>query len=112
MLKEVPSTLPVAEVLYQMGGFAVVDESSRELRRLDVQEMRPEARILLVINDFCAMVGKRADRVNREPLSLEEAARRLEDSAQYDNNVVTALKALPTDKLHAIIEQRAPQEQS
>ena len=29
-----------------------LDESSRELRRLDVQEMRPEARILLVINDF------------------------------------------------------------
>lgn len=90
----------VATTIYQMGGKIVVDEESGEIRDLAPEEMTPEARILMVSNDFCAMVSKRG---TRAPLSYPEARQKLRDNRNYDAKVVAALQEIPDEALQQVI---------
>ena len=94
--------LPVADVVYQMGGHAVLDSAAMELKPLAPDEMLPEARILFAANVFCAMTGQRA---NRKPMTVAEAKQRMaSETGSYAEDVVRAIVAIPDEELQAIME--------
>lgn len=90
----------VATTIYHMGGKIVIDEESGEIRDLAPEEMTSEARILMVANDFCAMVSKRG---SRAPLSYPEARQKLQENNHYDAKVVAALQEIPDEALQQVI---------
>lgn len=92
----------VATTIYQMGGKVVEDEVTGNIRDLVPDEMTQEARILMVANDFCAMVSKRG---TRAPLSYAEARQKLQDNKNYDGKVVAALQCLSDEDLQEVINE-------
>jgi HD-GYP domain-containing protein (c-di-GMP phosphodiesterase class II) len=94
--------LPVADVVYQMGGHVVLDSDAMDLKPLTPDEMLPEARILFAANVFCAMTGQRA---HRTPLTVAEAKQRMtSDSGSFAEEVLRAIIAIPDEELRKIME--------
>ena len=90
----------VASTIYQMGGKVVVNEQTGEIRDLAPAEMTQEARILMVANDFCAMVSQRG---TRAPLSYDEARQKLRENKNYDPAVVEALQTIADATLQQVV---------
>ncbi|MBR5346925.1 MAG: hypothetical protein IK129_04710 [Deltaproteobacteria bacterium] len=96
------SELPVADVVYQMGGHVVLDSAAMDLKPLTPDEMLPEARILFAANVFCAMTGQRA---HRTPMTVAEAKQRMaSESGTFAEDVVRAIVAIPDEELQKIME--------
>ena len=91
----------VARIIYQMGGKVVDDPETGANHELTVKEMLLEARVLLVANDFCAMVSQRG---NRPPLPMPDARRKLSERDLYDKNVVAAINTLSDEEIALLLE--------
>ncbi|MBQ9536635.1 MAG: hypothetical protein IJU79_02475 [Desulfovibrionaceae bacterium] len=91
----------VARIVYQMGGKVVDDPVTGANHELTTKEMLLEARVLLVANDFCAMVSQRG---TRPPLPMAEARKKLEQRALYDRDVIAAVNTLSDAQLAEILE--------
>ncbi|MCR5813657.1 MAG: hypothetical protein K6G15_04095 [Desulfovibrio sp.] len=91
----------VARIVYQMGGKVVDDPETGANHELTVKEMLPEARILLVANDFCAMVSQRG---NRPPLPMADARRKLSERDLYDKTVVAAINTLSDAEIKLLLD--------
>ncbi|MBQ7617959.1 MAG: hypothetical protein IJS50_03705, partial [Desulfovibrio sp.] len=94
----------VARIVYQMGGKVVDDPKTGANHELLVQEMLPEARVLLVANDFCAMVSQRG---TRPPLPMPEARKKLSERALYDQKVVAAINSLSDEEISELLSPTA-----
>lgn len=90
--------LPVPEAVYQMGERV---DGTGQPRRLKGEEIVANARILAVVNAFCAMVSARSYRAGMSP---DEAVRLLSHDPGFDPAVVAALAQLPTDVVQRAIE--------
>ncbi len=90
--------LPVPEAVYQMGERV---DGTGQPRHLKGEEIVANARILAVVNAFCAMVSARSYRAGMSP---DEAVRLLSQDPGFDPAVVAALALLPTDAVQRAIE--------
>ncbi|MDR1857639.1 MAG: PAS domain-containing protein [Desulfovibrio sp.] len=90
--------LPVHEVVYQMGERM---DGTGNPKHLKGDEILPDARILAVVNAFCAMVSTRSYRDGMRPA---EAIEHLARDPGFDADVVAALAALPEDRLREAVE--------
>lgn len=90
--------LPVPEAVYQMGERV---DGTGQPRHLKGEEIVANARILAVVNAFCAMVSARSYRAGMSP---DEAVRLLSQDPGFDPAVVAALAQLPTDVVQRAIE--------
>lgn len=88
LLKNIDFDLPIVRALYEM--YENPDGSGYP-RGLKAEAILPEARILSVLNAFCAMVSARS---YREGKSAEEALAELRSPARFDQNVVEHLAAV------------------
>ena len=88
LLKNIDFDLPIVRALYEM--YENPDGSGYPCG-LKAEAILPEARILSVLNAFCAMVSARS---YREGKSAEEALAELRSPARFDQNVVEHLAAV------------------
>ena len=86
LLENIDFDLPIARALHEM--YENMDGSGYPCG-LKGEEILPEARVLSVLNAFCAMVSSRS---YREGMSWEKAIAALESSASFDQTVVEYLK--------------------
>ncbi len=86
----------VATTIYQMGGKVVDDPDTGANHELTLKEMSLEARVLLVANDFCAMISQRG---SRPPLPMADARQKLTERPIYDPAVVSALNTISDDEI-------------
>ncbi len=86
----------VATTIYQMGGKVVDDPDTGANHELTLKEMSLEARVLLVANDFCAMISQRG---NRLPLPMADARQKLTERAIYDPAVVSVLNTISDEEI-------------
>ena len=86
LLENIDFDLPIARALHEM--YENMDGSGYP-RHLAGEDILPEARVLSVLNAFCAMVSSRS---YREGMSWEKAIAALEGSPSFDQNVVAHLK--------------------
>jgi len=87
ILRPIPFELPVPETIYQINEHL---DGSGYPKGLQGDEILFTARVLSVINSFCAMVEPRAHRTGK---SIAEALNELENLPQhYEASVVTALR--------------------
>uniref|UniRef100_B8IZY1 Putative PAS/PAC sensor protein n=1 Tax=Desulfovibrio desulfuricans (strain ATCC 27774 / DSM 6949 / MB) TaxID=525146 RepID=B8IZY1_DESDA len=89
--------LPVPDAVYQMGERL---DGTGQPRKLSGNDITPNARILAVVNAFCAMVSPRSYRAGMEP---QEAIILLKRDQGFDQDVVAALATLPVDSLQKAI---------
>ena len=94
----------VARIVYQMGGKVVDNPETGANHELTVKDMLLEARILLVANDFCAMVSQRG---TRPPLPMADARKKLEGRDLYDKVVVEAINAIPDEEIKELLDSPA-----
>ena len=85
ILENIDFDLPIARALHEM---SENPDGSGYPRGLKGEEILPEARILAVLNAFCAMVSARS---YREGKSVEEALRELRNPARFEQAVVEQL---------------------
>lgn len=90
--------LPVPDAVYQMGERL---DGTGQPRKLSGDAITPNARILAVVNAFCAMVSSRSYRAGME---TDEAIALLRRDHGFDQGVVAALAALPADRLQKAID--------
>lgn len=90
--------LPVPDAVYQMGERL---DGTGQPRKLSGDAITPNARILAVVNAFCAMVSSRSYRAG---MDADEAIALLKRDHGFDQEVVAALAALPVDKLQKAID--------
>nr|WP_320049319.1 HD domain-containing phosphohydrolase [uncultured Desulfuromonas sp.] len=89
ILRPIPFELPVPETIYQMNEHI---DGSGYPQKLKGDNILLTARVLCVVNSFCAMVEPRAHRTGR---SISEAIAELENLSQrYDAQVVAALRSV------------------
>lgn len=86
LMENVDFDLPVARALHEM--YEHMDGSGYP-RSLKGEEILPEARVLAVLNAFCAMVSSRA---YRKGMDEKEAVEELVNNACFDQTVVEHLK--------------------
>lgn len=86
LMENVDFDLPIARALHEM--YENMDGSGYP-RRLKGEEILPEARVLAVLNAFCAMVSSRA---YRKGMDEKEAVSELINNAHFDQTVVEHLK--------------------
>ena len=86
VLGSVDFDLPIARALHEM--YENMDGSGYP-RGLRGEDILPEARLLSVLNSYCAMVS---DRAYRQGMSRDEALAQLRDPAKYDQRMVDALE--------------------
>ncbi len=91
----------VARIVYQMGGKVVDDPETGANHELTAKEMLLEARVLLVANDFCAMVSQRG---NRPPLPMADARKKLAERDLYDKTVVDAINTLSDAEISVLLD--------
>lgn len=101
VLHDLQFGLPVPDAVYQMGERL---DGTGEPRRLKGGEIAPNARILAVVNAFCAMVSARSYRTGMSP---EEAVRLLAQDPGFDPAVVAALAALSPEAVQQAVENSA-----
>ncbi|MBQ7585670.1 MAG: hypothetical protein IJU40_05420 [Desulfovibrionaceae bacterium] len=99
----------VARIVYQMGGKVVDDPVTGNNHELTTKEMLLEARVLLVANDFCAMVSQRG---TRPPLPMDIARQKLEDRPLYDRQVIAAVNTLSDDEIRELLDLPKPKEEA
>ena len=97
ILRDMQFNLPVPEAVFQMGERMDGSGLPRHLAGADIDR---NARILAVINAFCAMVSPRSYRAGMSP---EEAVNLLAKDAGFDSEVVAALAAIPVEDLQRVI---------
>ncbi len=97
----------VARIVYQMGGKVIDDPKTGANHELLLKDMLLEARVLLVANDFCAMVSQRG---TRPPLPIGDARKKLEGRELYDKEVVAAINTLSDSEIREILEIPNPAE--
>lgn len=97
ILRDMQFNLPVPEAVFQMGERMDGSGLPRHLAGADIDR---NARILAVINAFCAMVSPRSYRAGMSP---EEAVTLLAKDAGFDSEVVAALAAIPVEDLQRVI---------
>jgi PAS domain S-box-containing protein len=91
LVKDIEFDLPVPRALYEM--YENMDGSGYP-RGLSGEDILPEARVLSVLNAFCAMVSARS---YREGMSEKDAMKILKDNPCFDQHVVEHLgKVLET----------------
>ena len=86
LMENVDFDLPIARALHEM--YENMDGSGYP-RRLQGEEILPEARVLAVLNAFCAMVSSRS---YRKGMDEKEAVSELINNARFDQTVVEHLK--------------------
>ncbi len=96
--------LPVPDAVYQMGERL---DGTGEPRGLSGEAITPNARILAVVNAFCAMVSPRSYRAGMDP---REAISLLTRDQGFDQDVVAALATLPVESLQSAIVSTKKQE--
>ncbi len=87
-LKEIDFHLPVPEAVHDM--YERLDGKGYP-RKLPVEEIAVHARILGVVNTFCAMTAPRS---YRRGITIDDALEFLRSDHGYDQNVVSALDAV------------------
>lgn len=97
ILRDMQFSLPVPEAVYQMGERM---DGSGLPRHLRGEEIGTNARILAVVNAFCAMVSARSYRAG---MPLEKAMAILKQDQGFDASIVAALAAIPIDKLQCAV---------
>lgn len=97
VLQDLQFGLPVPDAVYQMGERLDGTGKPRKLRGDDIT---PNARILAVVNAFCAMVSPRSYRAGMDP---QEAIALLKRDPGFDQGVVAKLAALSNDSLKKAI---------
>lgn len=85
ILENIDFDLPIARALHEMNESP---DGSGYPRGLKGEEILPEARILAVLNAFCAMVSARS---YREGKSVQEALAELRNPARFEQGVVEQL---------------------
>lgn len=98
VLHDLQFGLPVPEAVYQMGERL---DGTGEPRRLKGSQIAENARILAVVNAFCAMVSARSYRTGMSP---EEAVRLLAQDPGFDPAIVSALAALSSEAVQEAVE--------
>ncbi len=98
VLHDLQFGLPVPEAVYQMGERL---DGTGQPRQLKGGEIVANARILAVVNAFCAMVSARSYRAGMSP---EEAVHLLSQDPGFDPAVVAALARLPEDAVRRAVE--------
>lgn len=101
VLHDLQFGLPVPEAVYQMGERL---DGTGEPRRLKGDQIAENARILAVVNAFCAMVSARSYRTGMSP---EEAVRLLAQDQGFDPAVVSALADLSPEAVQQAVENPA-----
>lgn len=101
VLRDLQFDLPVSDAVYQMGERL---DGTGQPRNLSGESIIPNARILAVVNAFCAMVSSRSYRAGMEP---HKAIASLERDPGFDQNVVAKLASLPGDSLKKAIDAGA-----
>ena len=97
VLQDLQFGLPVPDAVYQMGERL---DGTGQPRKLRGDEITPNARILAVVNAFCAMVSPRSYRAGMDP---QEAITLLKRDPGFDQDVVAKLAALSNDSLKQAI---------
>lgn len=98
VLHDLQFDLPVPDAVYQMGERL---DGTGQPRNLSGEEIIPNARILAVVNAFCAMVSSRSYRAGMEP---REAIASLEQDRGFDQSIVAKLASLPDDSLKKAVD--------
>ena len=101
VLHDLQFDLPVPDAVYQMGERL---DGTGQPRNLSGEDIIPNARILAVVNAFCAMVSSRSYRAGMAP---QEAIALLERDQGFDQDVVAKLASLPDDSLKEAIDARS-----
>lgn len=103
-LRDLQFGLPVPEAVFQMGERL---DGTGQPRKLKGDEIVYNARILAVVNAFCAMVS---DRSYRAGMSPEEAVALLAKDAGFEPNVVKALANVPLEDVRRAVGKDAASE--
>ena len=99
ILRDMQFSLPVPEAVYQMGERM---DGSGQPRHLKGDEIALNARVLAIVNAFCAMVSTRSYRAGMPP---EKAIDLLSQDARFDQQVVAVLAKIdPKELLNAVTE--------
>ncbi|MBO5490941.1 MAG: PAS domain-containing protein, partial [Desulfovibrio sp.] len=101
ILRDMQFSLPVPDAVYQMGERM---DGSGLPRRLRGEEITLNARVLAVVNAFCAMVSARSYRAGMPP---EQAIDLLRRDAGFDMRVVEALARIPHEALRRAVNDAA-----
>ena len=97
ILREMQFNLPVPDAVFQMGERM---DGSGLPRRLTGEAINSNARILAVVNAFCAMVSPRSYRAGMQP---EEAVALLLKDQGFDHDIVVALSRISATALQQAI---------
>lgn len=101
ILKDIPFELPVAEAVYSMHESM---DGKGYPRGLTGEDICVHARVLAVLNSFCAMISPRS---YRQGLSPDSALETLEKNPGFDQHVVRALRSvLGTAEAAEILRRR------
>ncbi|MDR1776844.1 MAG: PAS domain-containing protein [Desulfovibrio sp.] len=92
-LRDLQFSLPVPEAVYQMGERM---DGTGTPQRLHGEQIVPNARILAVVNAFCAMTS---DRSYRSGMTPTQAIEMMGKNPGFDGEIVRQLAALPLDEL-------------
>ncbi|MBQ9405441.1 MAG: PAS domain-containing protein [Desulfovibrio sp.] len=99
ILRDMQFSLPVPEAVYQMGERM---DGTGQPRRLKGEEIASNARVLAVVNAFCAMVSARSYRAGMRP---EQAIDLLRNDSGFDQHIVAALAGIDAGQLaHAVTD--------
>jgi len=101
ILRDMQFSLPVPDAVYQMGERM---DGSGLPRGLRGEEITLNARVLAVVNAFCAMVSARSYRAGMPP---EQAIGLLREDAGFDVRVVEALARIPQAALRRAVDDAA-----
>uniref|UniRef100_UPI002602330C HD-GYP domain-containing protein n=1 Tax=uncultured Desulfovibrio sp. TaxID=167968 RepID=UPI002602330C len=101
ILRDMQFSLPVPDAVYQMGERM---DGSGLPRGLRGEEITLNARVLAVVNAFCAMVSARSYRAGMPP---EQAIGLLREDAGFDVRVVDALARIPQEALRRAVDDAA-----
>ena len=101
VLHDLQFDLPVPDAVYQMGERL---DGTGQPRNLSGEDIIPNARVLAVVNAFCAMVSSRSYRAGMTP---QEAIALLERDQGFDQDVVAKLASLSADSLKEAIDAGA-----
>jgi PAS domain S-box-containing protein len=96
-LRDLQFGLPVPEAVYQMGERM---DGTGNPQRIEGEQIVPNARILAVVNAFCAMTSARSYRAGMSP---EQAIELLARNPGFDLKVVENLSALPAEELRSAV---------
>lgn len=97
ILRDMQFNLPVPDAVFQMGERM---DGTGLPRHLAGEAINHNARILAVVNAFCAMVSSRSYRAGMQP---EEAVALLMQDKGFDNQIVSALARVPANDLQEAI---------